>query len=283
MNHAAVVIDTDEGNVRKMCLAFPEEEISGIEALRRVDTRPNRFETFNGKGSGVCMLYGVGCPSGDCFCNPARYWAYHRAGPSESTYRSSSLGASSTIVRNGDVEAWKWGPGTAPVKTSVSEVCGIPEPPLRSASTTSETTTTTAAEESPSTTSSPSEAPNIPTPTPTSVPTPNLTAPKPAATATPKPAPTFPGAPTETPSEVTEQPQETAPQEAAAAPAAAEVRRSVGAEDEDGAAAVPTEPRDSAGGGQIASLAAFTALIGGLLVWRSRIRRANLRRGRPVR
>ena len=279
LNHAAVVVDTGDGTVRKMCLAFPEAEISGIEALRRVDTRPHRFETFAGKGSGVCMLCGVGCASGDCFCNPDKYWAYHRAGPGETTYRSSPLGASSTVVRNGDVEAWKWGPGTAPEKVSVSQVCGIEEPPAR---TTSATTTTTSALAPTTTEATQPPTSTTPTPTPTAAPTSTPGArPQPAdgtgaTTSPPSPAATDPSQ-----SEVAEAPQDEQGPEEAAAPSGAEVKRSLGAEE--GAAADATQEEEGTSGGQLATGGAFTALLGGLLVWRSRLRRAKVRRVRPVR
>ena len=282
MNHAAVVVDTGDGNVRKMCLAFPEAEITGIEALQRVDTRPHRFETFDSKGSGVCMLCGVGCASGDCFCNPSKYWAYHRAGPGESTYRASSLGASSTMVRNGDVEAWKWGPGTAPAKTTVSEVCGVPEPPSRTASATSTTPAPTTTEPTTTTTEAgQSPAGATETPTARSAPTSTPTAPRQGAGGSPTTTPPPPGAPEAATSEPTDATTPDATEQEAAAPAAAEVERSLGAEA--GAAADTNEGQEGTSGGQLATLAAFTALLGGLLVWRSRLRRANVRRVRPVR
>ena len=275
MNHAAVVVDTGDGVVRKMCLAFPEAEISGIEALRRVDTRPNRFEAFAGKGSGVCMLCGVGCPSGDCFCDPNRYWAYHRAGPGEPAYRVSSLGASSTVVRDGDVEAWRWGAGQAPPKTTVSEVCQVPEPTPR-------TTQSTTTQPPTPTTDPPSPAPTAATGSPTSTtpPTPAPTAPRPPG----QPQPTTTSSPLAAGTPTSEPPEAAASdvEEEAAAPAAAEVKRSLGAED--GAAAATTDNTEpTASAGQLASLAAFTALLAALLVWRSRLRRAKVRRVRPVR
>ena len=279
VNHAAIVIDTGDGNVRKLCLAFPEAEISGIEALRRVDTRPHRFETFNGKGSGVCMLCGVGCESGDCFCDKSNYWAYHRAGPGDTRYQTSSLGASSTTVRNGDVEGWKWGPGTAPVKTTVSEVCNVAEPPARTAAapTTTASPPTTGAE-SPSTTAGPSAAEGAPAPSPTSVPAPTPAArPGPPTTGSSTPV-----APVAAPSEVAAATSPEGAQEAPAGPAAVEARRSLRAEDP---AAAPIR-RTTDGGtsaGELAGLAAFTAVLGGLLLWRSRLRRANVRRARTVR
>ena len=278
MNHAAVVVDTGDGVVRKMCLAFPEAEIDGIEALRRVDTRPSRFQTFGSRGVAVCMRCGVGCPDGDCFCNPEKFWAYHRAGPGDGAYALSSTGAGATKVRNGDVEAWRWGGGEPPPKTTVSEVCNVDEPPARaSAATTTTATPTTGAP----TTTSQSPATSTPTPSPTSAPTSTPDAPRPAAPGTPPAQPATEGPPATTPTEVAEAPPETGAEEAVDAPSGAEVKRSLGAEE--GTAAEARAGTEGRSAGQLAGLGAFAALLGGLLVWRSRLRRAKVRRVRPVR
>ena len=277
MNHAAVVVDTGDGVVRKMCLAFPEAEISGIEALRRVDTRPNRFETFGARGVAVCMLCGVGCPDGDCFCDPERFWAYHRAGPGESGYDFSATGAGSTKVRNGDVEAWRWGGGEPPPKTTVSEVCSVPEPPARSSRAT--TTTSAAAPpptESPSTTtasvaaSTTTAAPPAPSAAEDAARESGPTATTPPAQATPGSISTDAGGP---PSTAGEEADVAAP-DPQRAPTGASTR-GTGVPAADGA--------EGSSPGQLASLAAFTGLLGGLLLWRSRLRRANVRRTGPVR
>ncbi|HUP84942.1 MAG TPA: hypothetical protein VM143_04655 [Acidimicrobiales bacterium] len=273
MHHAAVVIDTGDGQVRKMCLAFPEDEISGIEALRRLDTRPNRFEPYGSKGLAVCMLCGVGCSTGACFCDPARYWAYHRAGPGEATYQPSRAGASSTVVRDGDVEAWKWGSGDPPEKTTVGQTCNVPEPPAR----TSSATTTTSEATSPATEASQSPTTTNPAPSPTSpqASTPAVGGPTPkGAPATVPPAEARLAAAGEeaaSPSSATD--------DEAAFNSAAEVKRNLGAQG--GGAADPrrkgTTVLDKA------TTAVFAATLGGILFWRSRLRRANVRRGRPVR
>ena len=283
MHHAAVVVDTGDGVVRKMCLTFPEDELSGIEALQRVDTRPYRFETFSGKGSGVCMLCGVGCASGDCFCDPAKYWAYYRSGPGDTKYTTSAMGASNTVVRDGDVEAWKWGNGsTPPMKTTVSEVCGVEEPPSRTAAATTTSTTasapTTTAEPpaaAPSTTAA-TTATTAPSAAPagaggTRAPSPSTTTAAPADPATPAPA--EPGAVTDT----------VVPDEAIDPADGADEDDSDLAAGDDRRTSARTDDGDGAGAGRLASLAAFGGLLGGLLVWRSRLRRAKVRRMRPVR
>jgi hypothetical protein len=277
VNHAAVVIDTGDGQVRKMCLTFSESELDGIEVLRRVDTRPYRFEAFGSKGAGVCMLCGVGCPSGDCFCDPAKYWAYHRAGPGGEPYQASRVGASSTKVRNGDVEGWKWGKGDAPPPATVSEVCGVEEPPRRTTAATTTSSPTTAPAEP--TTSTPTTPRQEERPPPTTIPPAPLArggvAPTTSTTATPAPTTAIPG---DTPEAA---PGETQVAEADAAPSAAEVKRSLGAED--GAAAAPSEKPQNGSEGTVATIAVFGAAMAGLLAWRARLRRAKVREVRPVR
>jgi hypothetical protein len=272
LHHAAIVVDTGDGQVRKLCLAFPEAELDGIEALRRVDTRPYRFETFGSKGVAVCMLCGVGCPSGDCFCDSSRYWAYFRAGPGGEPYQASRAGASSTTVRDGDVEGWKWGKGEAPPATTVSETCGVPEPPKRTAATTS----TTAAGE-PATTAPPPE--------PTSI------------TAAPAPAPgggpavttttTRSGAPANGPTTAVSPPLSTTVSTAVPGGAGtdepadrgqAALASEAGATGRSGRGEQPVSARPKAGGGGIGGLAGaigFAAVLLGLLGWRVRLRRAK--------
>lgn len=284
-NYAAVVVDTGDGKVREFCLSFSEAEISGIEALQRVDVRPYRFETYGSKGSGVCMLCGVGCESGDCFCNPSKFWAYHRSGPGEDDYTMSRAGASSTRVRNGDVEAWKWGGGESPAKRSVGEICQIEEPPPRAKETggtpTTEATTTT--------TSSRASPPRAPSETAATSPPPPADARAephdrgPQATRPPAfgPEANSDAQPAGTPTADAE-PGPTEPNAAneGAAPAAAKVKR--GLEAEGGAAPSRIEKGESRTSDAVAG-GAFATLLAGLIAWRAKLRRANVRRMDPGR
>ena len=285
LNHAAVVIDTGDGQVRKYCLAFPEEAISGAEALRRLDVDPV-FSSYGSKGEAVCSLCGVGCPAGDCFCN-AKYWSYHRAGPGGAAYTTSRVGASSTEVRDGDVEGWRWGSGQAPPAATVGQVCDVPEPPAR-----------TSASATPSSTTS---AP--PAPTTTAAPAPGGGAPAPAggapsgATPTPAPSPTSPtsatgaGAAAPAPAPAAEPPEGDGPAAEDTAVAAGDPE-ALGADDLDGgdhggrsddlSSAAPTanrrDPGPEGGAGGVVGVAAFVVVLGGVLVWRARLRRADVRR-----
>lgn len=273
-SHAAVVIDTGQ-EVKKFCLAFPEEEISGAEALRRVDAQV-QFASFGSRGQAVCSLCGTGCPSSNCFCDPNRFWAYHRAGPGGAPYSFSRTGASATTVRNGDVEGWKWGGGEAPPAAKVSDVCNVDEPPVRSASAASSTTTTS----SDSTTTAPPVAsgresadppatadPVAPvTPTSSTGPGPRTPASAPA-----NDAPSEASASTIAPVD----PEPPVAQELAGEPVGAAPEAGSESSSESAAARAKPPPSDSTG--SRVTLAVFGALLGGVLVWRARLRRAKVR------
>lgn len=282
LNHAAVVIDTGDGQVRKYCLAFPEEAISGAEALRRLDVDPV-FSSYGSKGEAVCSLCGVGCPAGDCFCN-AKYWSYHRAGPGGEAYTTSRVGASSTEVRDGDVEGWRWGSGQAPPAATVGQVCDVPEPPARTAASASPSSTTTAPPAS-TTTAAPAPAGGTPAPAPaTGAPA------GPTPTPSPTPSPASPaGVPAPGPAPATEPPPDAAPvADTAAAPGDPEALGAgdLGGDDhaassDDVSSAAPTanrrDPAPDGGAGSVVGVAAFVVVLGGVLAWRARLRRADVR------
>lgn len=280
LNHAAVVIDTGDGQVRKYCLAFPEEAISGAEALRRLDVDPV-FSSYGSKGEAVCSLCGVGCPAGDCFCN-ARYWSYHRAGPGGEAYTTSRVGASSTEVRDGDVEGWRWGSGQAPPSATVGQVCDVPEPPARTTAAASPASTTTAPPAS--TTTAPPAAGGAPAPPPAGAPP------------GPSPSPSSPTAPAGGPAPVAvpapsadplpgDAPVAEDPAAGAGDPAV------LGADDlagddhagssDDLSSAAPTanrrDPAPEGGPGGVVGVVAFVVVLGGVLGWRARLRRADVR------
>lgn len=288
LHHAAIVVDTGSGGtVRKFCLSFPEESLTGAEALRRVQADPV-FASYGGKGQAVCALCGVGCPSGNCFCDRSKYWAYHRAGPGGGAYTFSNAGVSSTTVQDGDVEGWRWGNGEAPPAATVGDVCNVPEPPARTASGGSATTTTTAATE----TTSPSPATSAP----------DAAAPAAGSAAPPStfasvPAPARPGAPATTttmvigaaitpangPTADVAPPVETdeSGDAAVGGGTATDGGADGGAEAGDATAAAPaTRGRgaDAPGGNGLGNglgLAALVGVLGGALGWRARLRRRN--------
>lgn len=106
-----------------MCITF-NGTITGVEALSRAGVQVTT-SGFGGLGSGVCAINGQGCPASACFdCDRPNYWHYFRA-DSGGGYVASPVGASSTRVENGDVEAWVWGGAVGPpAPVSVADVCG---------------------------------------------------------------------------------------------------------------------------------------------------------------
>lgn len=258
---AAVVVDTGT-EVRRVCVRFTEESLTGIEALVRAGTDPV-LRAFAGKGAAVCSLCGTGCPGdGSCLtCDPAgRFWSYSRAPSGTGTLRTSGVGASSTTVRDGDVEGWRWGTGGSPPFATVAEVCG--EVAAATTTSTAAATTTTAA--SPVTTAPGAGAATttIRGPSPRS-PAPATTAP---AATTPAPTTTAPtaaagGSPAPTP------PEGPVPSTAAVATTAPA-----------GGDLASSRRRDTDGGGPW-GLAAFAATLAGLVGWSAAARRR--RRNRP--
>lgn len=139
LNAAAVVIDTGS-EVRKICVRFSEPELTGEELLRRAKVDAVFAEYSIGQA--VCSLCGTGCPADDCFCESGttgRYWNYSRDG--DAGWQRSSLGASSTTVKDGDVDGWAWGTeGAVPPWIGFDSICvetdaPAPKPASRPAST----------------------------------------------------------------------------------------------------------------------------------------------------
>lgn len=141
-SRAAVIVDTG-GTVKRRCIRFSAETISGKDALDLADAQPV-YRTYTGQGVAVCALCGVGCPAdSSCLtCGGSNYWAYSRAPAGSSGFTMSGAGAGSTRVGHGDVEGWRWGPGVAPEFGPFEQVC-LEAAATTSSSAESETTTST--------------------------------------------------------------------------------------------------------------------------------------------
>ena len=244
-HRAAVLVDTGT-EVKSVCVRFREESISGIEALQRAAVDPV-LQAFSGKGAAVCSLCGVGCPAGEsCLtCNAeGRFWSYSRAPAGTTALRTSGVGASSTTVRDGDVEGWRWGLGGAPPFVTVQQVCG------EAATTTTSTGATTLPSPIASTVPSPS--------TPSTGATVPRTGPPSGASTTATAAfatTSAPGTTTTGPTGPTEPDATSRSTLGAAAPASTE--------------------RESGGGSSMTGLALLAVALGGLLVWSARLRRSR--------
>jgi hypothetical protein len=123
-----VVVDTG-ATVKHVCIRFSADSISGREALdlaNQVDpSLQPLYRDYGGLGAAVCSLCGTGNPQSDCLGQQSgKYWAYNRAPSGTTKFAPSSIGLSSTQVRDGDVEGWHWGAGGSPPYASVDQVCG---------------------------------------------------------------------------------------------------------------------------------------------------------------
>ena len=127
-HRAALVIDTGTA-VKRICVRFDGDSISGTELLQRAGIDPV-IRSFSGEGAAICALCGVGCPADEtCLtCAGATYWAYSRAPAGSSSYLVWGRGASNTRVHDGDVDAWRWSAGGSPVYVPFSGVCDGPAP-----------------------------------------------------------------------------------------------------------------------------------------------------------
>lgn len=123
-HRVAVVVDLGD-EVRTARVSFEGDSITGLEALQIAGFGPVA-RAYGGQGGAVCSLCDRGCPADStCLtCGGASYWAYFRAAAGASSYSYSHVGAGATQVHDGDVEAWKWGPGVAPSFVSFTDVWG---------------------------------------------------------------------------------------------------------------------------------------------------------------
>ncbi len=106
------------------CVAF-EEALTGLELLERADVGVE--VGVSGGGAMVCAINAQGCPASDCFCEckgaPCRYWTYfHRA--ADGSWAYSGVGAQAWTLRDGDLDAWVWGDGSAqPPALAFADAC----------------------------------------------------------------------------------------------------------------------------------------------------------------
>ena len=114
-NRAGLVVIDGAGASHTFCVDFREETISGYDLLQRSGLDLN--VEASAMGATICAIDGTGCayPAESCFCqcqgSPCLYWSYWTL--AEEGWRYETLGAGNTRIRNGDVQGWRWGAGTA--------------------------------------------------------------------------------------------------------------------------------------------------------------------------
>jgi hypothetical protein len=129
VHHAALVIQHSGGSVLARCVAFAEEQITGLQLVQRSGVEYDA-QSFGSIGSAMCQLDQEPSPvPAGCFGSGA-YWQYfHREGGG---WQTSPVGASSSVLRDGDMDGWRYAVGAnqAPGTVAFAAVCGAPPPPV---------------------------------------------------------------------------------------------------------------------------------------------------------
>ena len=118
LHHAGLIVRDAEGRMTYVWVPFAEEEIDGIDLLRRSGI-PVVTVGFGALGDGVCSISGQGCGVAECrrtVCQgsaaDAPYWQYFAQDPGDpAVWTWQPLGASSSRVEDGDVFGWSWTAG----------------------------------------------------------------------------------------------------------------------------------------------------------------------------
>jgi hypothetical protein len=117
---AGLVIDFGDGRILTFCIDLGADGQATGEEVLRASGLPVIMEYAAGMGGAVCMIDGTGgnFPSEPCFAKctlrPGEacvYWSYSRL--VDGRWRGSPIGASTTVVRAGEVNGWAWGSGSS--------------------------------------------------------------------------------------------------------------------------------------------------------------------------
>lgn len=127
LHHAGLVIQHSSGRLLTRCVAFAEAQITGMQLIERSNVS-YQAQTFGSMGSAICQLDGE--PSlvpSNCF-GYGPYWQYFHW---QGGWRQSMLGASSSMLRDGDIDGWRYadGAGQAPASVSFAAICSATSPP----------------------------------------------------------------------------------------------------------------------------------------------------------
>jgi hypothetical protein len=61
-----------------------------------------------GFGPAVCGINATGCPATNCFCDPAKFWAYYHLDPAANIWMQAAEGVGAYTPANGAVEGLAW-------------------------------------------------------------------------------------------------------------------------------------------------------------------------------
>jgi len=174
-HRAGLVVTFGDRSSLLFCIEFAEDSISGLELIKR-----SGLPLLLSASGGVCSIDGEGSSDPtDCFAfckggGSCQYWAYYQW--SDGAWRYSPVGSGARTVRDGDIDAWAWGPGglsSGAVPAQPGDICPRPtatpatSPPTPTL--TPEPAATSVSEPTPITTASapiPTTAAAIATPTP---------------------------------------------------------------------------------------------------------------------
>jgi hypothetical protein len=134
-HQAGLVIDFGDGRVMTFCIDLGADGQATGEELLRASNLPVIFEYNGGIGGAVCKIDTVGSdfPAEPCFSHctlrpgeTCMYWSYSQLVGDH--WQFSQIGASSTVVRSGDVNGWAWGEstiarGAQPPLRTLADIC----------------------------------------------------------------------------------------------------------------------------------------------------------------
>lgn len=133
-SRAGLVIQHGDGSVITQCIHFTGESTSGYNLLAAADLDLN-IAVSGSAGVAICRIDNEGCtyPQDQCFCEctgtPCTYWNYWKK--DADAWAHSSLGAVTSVVVDGDVDAWSWStiddladaPDTPPPLYTFADIC----------------------------------------------------------------------------------------------------------------------------------------------------------------
>jgi hypothetical protein len=132
-NRAGLVLQFPGGTTQTYCIPFDGDSISGLDLLLKTGL-PVKVEAYGGLGAEICQIGDTGCnyPDQLCACQSygpgGVYWSYHHLKSGQ--WKTSTLGAGSYRVHNGDVEGWAWSDGKPPSSIyTFSQLCPATQPP----------------------------------------------------------------------------------------------------------------------------------------------------------